>query len=392
MNRARFHILLQNFKEDIISEEEWHELLAMIKTGRYEDQLEDDILISLDSIGKKNKWTTDIEQEVWAGIQTKVKTHSKTSNYRLWMAAAAILLVMLTAGLIFFKSKHLTSSFKTITAYKKQDILPGGNKAILTLPSGERVELTDSTIQQLANQTGGSIVKAANGILIYKANSLAGNSETEEAVFSTISTPRGGQYQVILPDGTHVWLNAASSLKFPTAFKGEKRLVELSGEGYFEVAKNKEMPFVVHTENQEVEVLGTHFNINSYTDEASTKTTLLEGSVKVTAKGNQKVLTPGDQAQINKNTKEIKVMPVSLEEAVAWKNGYFVFNDEKLESIMHRVSRWYDVDYEFKGKQGDLSFLGVIERTKNISSLLKVLESTGNVHFKIEGRKIIVMP
>ncbi|WP_214227819.1 FecR family protein [Pedobacter sp. B4-66] len=392
MNRARFHILLQYFKEDIISEEEWHELVTMIKTGIYDDQLEDDVLISLDSIGKKNKWTTDIEQEVWAGIQTKIKAHSKTSNYRLWMAAAAILLLMLTAGLIFFKSEHLPSSFKAITAYKKQDILPGGNKAILTLPSGERVVLTDSTIQQLANQTGGSIVKAANGILIYKANSLTGNSETGEAMFSTISTPRGGQYQVILPDGTHVWLNAASSLKFPTAFKGEKRLVELTGEGYFEVAKNKEMPFVVHTENQEVEVLGTHFNINSYTDEVSTKTTLLEGSVKVTAKGNQKVLTPGDQAQINKNTKEIKVMPVSLEEAVAWKNGYFVFNDEKLESIMHRVSRWYDVDYEFEGKQGNLSFLGVIERTKNISSLLKVLESTGNVHFKIEGRKIIVMP
>jgi len=391
MNRARFHILLQYFKEDIISEEEWHELLAMIKTGRYEDQLEDDILISLDSIGKKNNWTTSIEQEMWAGIQTKIQGQTKKSNYRPWMAAAAILLMMLAAGLIFFKSEHL-QVIKTNIAYKKQDILPGGNKAILTLPSGERVELTDSTINQLANQAGGSIIKAANGILVYKANSLVGNSETGEAIFNTISTPRGGQYQVILPDGTHVWLNAASSLKFPAAFKGKKRLVGLSGEAYFEVAKNKEMPFIVHTESQEVEVLGTHFNINSYADEASTKTTLLEGSVKVTAQGNQKVLTPGDQAQISKNIKAIKVVPVSLEEAVAWKNGYFVFNDEKLESIMHRVSRWYDVDYEFEGKQGNLSFLGVIERTKNISSLLKVLESTGNVHFKIEGRKIIVMP
>ncbi|ETZ24833.1 MULTISPECIES: FecR family protein [Pedobacter] len=391
MKSARFHILLQYFKEDIISEEEWHELLAMIKTGRYKDQLEDDILISLDSAGKRNNWTTNIEQEMWAGIQAEIQGNSKKSNYRLWIAAAAILLMMLAAGLIFFKSEHLLP-IKTNIAYKKQDIPPGENKATLTLPNGERVVLTDSTINQLANQAGGSIIKAANGILVYKANSMTGNSETGEKVFNIISTPRGGQYQVILPDGTHVWLNAASSLKFPAAFKGKKRLVELSGEGYFEVAKNKEMPFIVHAENQEVEVLGTHFNINSYADEASTKTTLLEGSVKVTAQGNQKVLTPGDQAQINKNAKEIKVMQVSLEEAVAWKNGYFVFNDEKLESIMHRVSRWYDVDYEFEGKQGNLSFLGVIERTKNISSLLKVLESTGNVHFKIEGRKIIVMP
>lgn len=391
MNRARFHILLQRFKEDLISEEEWHELLAMIKTSRYDDQLEDDILTSLESTGKKNKWTADIEQEMWAGIQTKLQAPSKRSNYKLWMAAAAVLLMMLAAGLIFFKSEHVPL-VKTITAYNKPDILPGGNKAILTLPNGKQIVLTDSTIKQLANQAGGSIVKAANGILVYKANSLAGNLETGEAIFNTISTPRGGQYQVILPDGTHVWLNAASSLKFPAAFKGGKRLVELSGEAYFEVTKNKQMPFIVSTEDQKVEVLGTHFNVNSYADETSTKTTLLEGSVKVIAQAGQKLLTPGEQAQISKNTKSIKVVPVSLEEAVAWKNGYFVFNDEKLESIMHRVSRWYDVDYEFEGNQGNLSFLGVIERSKNISSLLKVLESTGNVHFKIEGRKIIVMP
>ena len=169
-------------------------------------------------------------------------------------------------------------------------------------------------------------------------------------------------------------------------------MVELTGEAYFEVAKNKQMPFIVHTQNQEVEVLGTHFNISSYDDEKVTKTTLLEGSVKVIAQANQKVIKPGEQAQINRNVAAIKVLPVSIEEAIAWKNGYFVFNDEKLESIMQRVSRWYDIDYEFQGQQGNLSFLGVVERSKNISSLLKVLESTGNVHFKIEGRKIIVMP
>lgn len=375
MNRARFYALLQYFKEDIISEEEWHELQAMIKTGRFDDQLEDDILISLDSIGKKEKWTAEIEQEIWTGVYAKIEKNSKRSGYRSWLAVAAVLLVMLTAGLIFFNSGHLPNSVKTNTANHKPDILPGGNKAILTLPNGKQI-----------------VLKAANGILLYKTSSLAGNFNTGEELFNTISTPRGGQYQVVLPDGTHVWLNAASSLKFPASFKGKKRLVTLSGEAYFEVAKNKKMPFVVHAENQEVEVLGTHFNINSYTDELATKTTLLEGSVKVIAQGNQKVLTPGEQAQINRNTKAIKVMQVSIEDAIAWKNGYFVFNDEKLESIMHRVSRWYDIDYEFKGQQGDLSFLGIVERSKNISSLLKVLESTGNVHFKIEGRKIIVMP
>jgi len=391
MERARFYTLLQYFKEDIISEEEWHELQAMIKTGRFDDQLEDDILISLDSTGKKERWTADIEQEVWKGISAKIEKDSKRSGYRSWMAAAAILLIMLSSGLIFFKSKFLPS-VKTNTVSNKADILPGGNKAILTLSNGERRVLTDSTINQLVSQTGGSIIKAANGILVYKANSLSGNSsrETGEVVMNNLTTPRGGEFQIILPDGTHVWLNAASSLKFPSSFKG-KRLVELTGEAYFEVAKNKKMPFIVHTKNQEVEVLGTHFNINSYTDELATKTTLLEGSVKISVQGNQKILTPGEQSQIYTNTKAIKVTPVNLEEAVAWKNGYFVFNDEKLKSIMRRVCRWYDVDCQFEGKQGELSFIGVVERSKNISSLLKVLELTGNVHFKIEGRKIIVM-
>ncbi|SMD15218.1 FecR family protein [Pedobacter nyackensis] len=391
MSKARFYALLQYYKEDIISEEEWHELQAMIKTGRFDDQLEDDILISLDSAGKKDKWTADIEQEIWTGIHAKVDKQSKRSGYRLWMAAAATLLIMLSAGLIFYKSKFLPS-VKTNTVSNKADILPGGNKAILTLSNGERRVLTDSTINQLVNQPGGSIIKAANGILVYKANSLSGNSssETGEVVMNNLTTPRGGEFQIILPDGTHVWLNAASSLKFPSSFKG-KRLVELTGEAYFEVAKNKKMPFIVHTKNQEVEVLGTHFNINSYTDELATKTTLLEGSVKISAQGNQKILTPGEQSQLYKNTKAIKVTPVNLEEAVAWKNGYFVFNDEKLENIMRRVCRWYDVDCQFEGKQGELSFIGVVERSKNISSLLKVLELTGNVHFKIEGRKIIVM-
>jgi transmembrane sensor len=297
----------------------------------------------------------------------------------------------LTAGVIFFKSKD-SLPVKINTLSHKYDIPPGGNRALLTLPGAGPIVLNDSSSRQLENRTGGSIVKAGSGILVYKANAQAGHSGTETEIFNTISTPRGGQYQVILPDGTHVWLNAASSLRFPSAFKGEKRLVKLNGEAYFEVAKNKRMPFIVQTENQEVEVLGTHFNISSYTDETAPKTTLLEGSVKVTAQTGQKVLSPGEQAQTNKDTRMIKVMPVSIEDAIAWKNGYFVFNDEKLESIMHRVSRWYDVEYHFEGKQGDLSFLGVVERSKNISSLLKVLESTGNVHFKIEGRKIIVMP
>jgi ferric-dicitrate binding protein FerR (iron transport regulator) len=197
---------------------------------------------------------------------------------------------------------------------------------------------------------------------------------------------------VTLPDGTQVWLNSASVLKFPTIFKGKRRVVELDGEAYFAVSKNKKMPFVVHTKDQDIEVLGTHFNVNSYADESATKTTLLEGSVKIVSQANQVMLFPGQQAQTNRNSSSINVMPVRVQDAIAWKNGYFVFNDEKLESIMRRIARWYDVEYQLKDELKDLSLLGIIERSKDISSLLKILESTGSVHFKIEGRTIIVMP
>jgi len=203
----------------------------------------------------------------------------------------------------------------------------------------------------------------------------------------------GGEYQVVLADGTKVWLNALSSIRFPTSFKGSERKVEITGEAYFEVAKNARMPFRVIGGSQTVEVLGTHFNINAYPDESAVATTLLEGSVKVAMHdGQAKVLKPGEQALIFKENNSFRVKEVDAEDAVAWKNGYFQFNDDDLKTIMNQLSRWYNVEIVYQQANLDQKFGGTISRSKNLSQVLRILELTGNVRFRVEGRRITVMP
>lgn len=207
--------------------------------------------------------------------------------------------------------------------------------------------------------------------------------------YNTISTPRGGQYQLQLPDGSKVWLNAQSSLRFPARFIGNERLVTLTGEGYFEVAKDKAHPFKISINNMQVEVLGTHFNVMGYNDEPATTTTLLEGSVKIIKGGSVQKIVPGEQAIVKDG---IRVAKVNAEEAIEWKNGNFNFSHEKLGSIMRRISRWYDVDIAYSQRTTGATFVGTIPRSTNITEVLKYLELTGLVHFKIEERRVTVMP
>ena len=224
------------------------------------------------------------------------------------------------------------------------------------------------------------------------ARSNAGPDE-DVLAYNTITTPKGGQYQVTLMDGTRVWLNAASSLHYPTVFKGSERSVQLTGEAYFEVAKNSKMPFRVTSNGQVTEVLGTHFNINSYPDEQGTTTTLLEGSVRIlNAKSDAAILLkPGQQSGSDASGK-IKVANVNPEQFVAWKDGKFIFTNANIESIMRQVSRWYNVEIEYKGDASKEKFGGRTSRFTNVAELLEILELTDHVQFEIEGRRIIVMP
>ena len=322
--------------------------------------------------------------------------NDKTALKKIWpaMAAAAIIVITLSAGLFFYLYKPANNQQLVKKAQPVNNIVPGGNKATLTLADGSTIILNDAANGKMAKQCGIEITKTADGQLVYSLSNSKLQTPNSQLIYNVIETPKGGQYQVNFPDGTRVWLNAGSSLRYPVIFAGNERKVELTGEAYFEVAKNKKLPFKVVSHTQTIEVLGTHFNVNSYKDEAGTKTTLLEGSVRVASlnQNDAVVLKPGQQSQINSDTdSEINIVEADAEEVTAWKNGYFRFNNEGIESIMRKVSRWYDVNIQYQGAVSNEEFNGTISRTKNISEVLEMLETTNAVHFKIEGRRITVM-
>lgn len=328
--------------------------------------------------------------ESWQTLMEKVNQDG-VKNLALWtrIAVAASVTLILGFGIYFYNyntSREIQQRQALIS-----DVGPGGNKAWLTLDNGKRIVLTDANNGTLAKQSNVEIVKAADGQLIYTIDSKA--SGTSDLAYNTIETPNGGKYEITLPDGTHVWLNSASTLKYPASFALLKeRKVELKGEAYFEVAHNKSVPFRVSVPGQTVEVLGTHFNVNSYLDEGSIKTTLLEGSVKVSLSGSKdfKLLKPGEQA--DNSGSGIQVSKANIEQAVGWKNGDFVFKGEDVKSVMRQLARWYDVEIEYRGNVSDIGFVSTISKSKKLSEVITTLQATEGIHFKIEGRRVIVMP
>jgi len=310
---------------------------------------------------------------------------------RLLQVAAAIL-IFLTAGLIVFSNRKAKTTNGIAKNNKPAVITPGGNKAILTISGGKTI-LLDSMVNGLvATTVAGEILKTQNGRIVYKG--VASGSAIEpasEVEFNTLTTPRGGEYQLELPDGTKVWLDAASSITYPVAFTGNSRRVKLTGQAYFEVAKNKEKPFYVDVSQAEIKVLGTHFNISDYDDDSQNTTTLLEGAVQVTKNGKSAMLKPGQQAVIVNGSSDIAVSEANIDDVMAWKNGYFIFNDDDIKGIMRKVSRWYNVDVEYQGDFSDRHFGGTFYRSKGINELLDHFQKVGKFHFKISGRRIIVM-
>lgn len=268
-------------------------------------------------------------------------------------------------------------------------ILPGRDRATLSLDNGAVFNLDSLGKGEIFQQSGIKIEKNGEGELIYSVISSADNHI--EVLRNTVSTPKGGQYRVSLPDGSQVWLNAASKLTFPTVFTGNSRVVELVGEAYFEVAQNKKLPFRVITPTEEIEVLGTHFNVNAYSDEESSAVALLEGKVKVSlpASSEFQVLKPGEQTVVKAGA--ITVYPVDLSEAIAWKNGEFMFQNERIKSAMQKVARWYDVEVIVAPELEDIAIWGSVSKYDNIKAILKIIEMTGSVRFEIEGRRIYVM-
>lgn len=337
----------------------------------------------------------DLEDKMLARLQTAIGQSKQSHQSKIRplfgfrnIAAAVAAFIFISTGVYYFlnnKREPLTAKNKVEV---KHDAEPGKNKAILTLDNGEKVVLDSARIGTLAKKGNISIKKAKDGQLIYTVEG-DNNTPASAVAYNTISTPRGGQYQVILPDGSRVWLNAASSLKFPTAFAANSRKVELTGEAYFEVAKDPSKPFTVNVNALDVKVLGTHFNINAYSDEDAIKTTLLEGSVQLSSGSKISLLKPNQQGVFTQN--KIQVIDVDAEKAIAWKNGFFEFNRCSIQDIMKQLSRWYDTKVVYEGHASDDEFVGKIERSAKLSQVLHVLE-LNHVHFKIEDKKIIVSP
>lgn len=338
------------------------------------------------------------------GAETPVVSMKPQAGYRrLYAIAAAIALLLAVGGWYFFIHGSLPAPSATASTPEvkhgksvyKNDIQPGSNKARLTLADGSEIVLNDANEGLLSEQGGIAIRKTGNGKLEYQyvAASATGNAKG----FNSLTTPAGGQFQVKLPDGSMVWLNAATVIRFPVAFSGNNREIELTGEAYFEVASQKveghKVPFRVKVgNNTAVEVLGTHFNVSSYGDEGSVKTTLLEGAVKVTQNNKSSILKPGQQAEVNKSG-EIKVIKEQdTDEAVAWKKGEFRFEKADIKEVMRQIARWYNVDVAFEGDMSNVHFSGSMSRNINVTKVLDMLQLTGEVRFVVEDRKITVMP
>jgi transmembrane sensor len=269
----------------------------------------------------------------------------------------------------------------------KATVAAGGNKAVLILDNGSTVTLDSARTGVLTTQGNTRVIKLDGGRLAYAGEGTASNA----VLYNTVRTPRGGQYQVALPDGSKVWLNAATTLRFPTAFSGKDRTVELAGEAYFEVAANKNQPFRVKVDDMKIDVLGTHFNVMAYDDEGSFHTTLLTGAVRVEEGTEARLLKPGEEARMSLDTKNLTIAVADTDQVVAWKNGLFQFDGATLETVLRQVARWYDVDVRYEGTIPK-HFSGLISRGASLAEVLHVLDKTGKTRFVLEGRTVVVRP
>ncbi len=383
--------LFQKYLDNRISQQELAELMAYLGRPENRDQLDEWVA---DVLSESNHYSRSyqcqsllngLDDRVLGKVKDLIATEHQMSEKRIkWWhhPLVAALAVALTVGIGFYLYQH-DAQKAALEKASIADIGPGGNRAILTLEGGSPVELDSS---QVGVETQGGEVRYEGGALVTKATSGA----TESVPYATLATPKGGQYRITLPDGTKVYLNAASSLKYPTQFVGDSREVVLIGEAYFEVAQDKQKPFVVNTKGQQVRVLGTQFNVNAYPDEQEVTTTLVKGSVEIfnmhTNRSN--VLKPGEQALLRENN--MTVAPVDVAYYTGWKEGRFTFNRTGLAVILRQIERWYDIEFDYHTPLADEPLWGTLSRDVMLSQLLEALELNTGYTFKREGRRVTV--
>ena len=396
---ASLEYLLQRYADKTCTAEERAQLMQLLQHPENDADLQQ----SIDKlISERDTHFTMPDDAAEAVLHTILQTGKtpvipinnnysrRVSMWRRLAVAASIALLVSVGGWFWLTRAPSTETVKTAGKPSKNgDILPGGNKALLTLDDGSTIILDSTSNGIVAQQGGATVLKSGNGQLAYDVSQKG----SEKILYNTLITPRGGQYQLVLPDGSKVWLNSGSSIRYPTSFTGKERKIHLSGEAYFEVAKNAAMPFKVNVNGKtEVEVLGTHFNINSYTDEPSINTTLLEGRMRVTsfASHDTRLIAPGEQAQLKENGQIDVNRSVNIDQVMAWKNGVFNFDDADLPIVLRQLSRWYDIDIVYEGPVPQREFGGKMQRDLNLSQILRILEKN-NVHYKTEKQKLIIM-
>ncbi|TWV93037.1 DUF4974 domain-containing protein [Chitinophaga pinensis] len=379
-HQQRIAYLLARYADKSCSREELDELFTAI--GRDTDPAMLEQL--LEDVWHAGHPAPGIDYEaVYQQIKPAVPVR-KTIPLKRFAVAASLLLLAGTAYWLL-QHKRVEKQPLLVTQPAQQHILPATNKAMLTLADGTTVPL-DSTGKQLIQQ-GNVAIRQQNGQLLYASQPTDGNIH-----YNKLTTPRGGQFRLVLPDGTKVWLNSASMLRYPTTFSGKDRVVELEGQGYFEIAANAQQPFKVKVRDIEVLVLGTDFDVMAYGDENSVNTTLLTGSVLVKEGSTKQLLRPGQQAVVDNQDHQLTVRTADIRKVTAWKNGMFVFNDMALPAILREVARWYDVDIVYQASPGAELYGGGIGRDLQLADVLTLLEGNGFNHFRIEGRKVIVLP
>lgn len=405
----RLDYLLKQYMAKTYSIAEKEELLLYINEAQYDEQIRTWLNASWNTLVGGADQGQDKAKDIFdsiikADVQEKQTAAVRRIPMLRWWAAAAVILAISLAGAWLFNRS--TESVPQVAAHVEKDIEPGKDGAILTLADGSTVVL-DSLGNGVVATQGKVQVMFKDGKLAYASEGMMAAVAQEPMFYNTMSTPRGRQFQLLLSDGTKVWLNAASSIRFPAFFKGDKREVEVTGEVYFEVAHNPLKPFRVHynnalpgeaAHNGVVEVLGTHFNINAYPDEPEIQTTLLEGSVKVSQGAATAMLKPGQQAAVkvepgNKGQakEDLEVRQANLDQVVAWKDGVFNFHHAGLKSALRQIARWYDVEVVYEKGVPDIEFAGKVQRNLSLMQIMKGLGDE-EVHFRVEGRKLIVMP
>jgi transmembrane sensor len=390
LSKERILYLLNAYSSDRAVESEEQELFAWVNESNNHELLQQHIrkLIvqnTADEPIRSVDWGHLCEQILDKSVNQQEREAVRPISWRRWSSAAAI--ILLSGAGVYMYLHHAAPKKIIATEVKQRPVIndvaaPVNSKAVLTLADGSKIELDSISNGTLARQGNVQIVKQADGQITY-------NGTGNEDLYNTLNVPRGSKVVTIkLSDGTQVWLNSESSLRYPASFKGTERKVEMTGEAYFEVARNATMPFLVKKDAMEIKVFGTHFNMDTYEDEGINKVTLLEGSIQISISNHRNLLKPGQQAQINEDIKLIN--GVDIDEVMAWKNGKFQFGEKAdLNLIMKKIARWYDVDVEYEGGEIHQEFGGEMPMNSNLSQVLEILRTSG-VKFTIDGKKVIV--